>query len=75
MLPLPEEGRDDERPCKRVGAGRLHAVRKLRSGRPAGVPAAGAPANHSPYFDVDEAVFETGVKAEVLMALDYLDRK
>ena len=44
-------------------------------GRPAGVPAAGAPANHSPYFDVDEAVFETGVKAEVLMALDYLDRK
>ena len=44
-------------------------------GRPAGVPAAGAPANHSPYFDVDEAVFETGVKAEVFMALDYLEKK
>ena len=38
-------------------------------------PAATAPANHSPYFDVDEAVFETGVKAEVFMALDYLERK
>ena len=44
-------------------------------GRPANVPAATAPANHSPYFDVDEAVFETGVKAEVLLALDYLARK
>lgn len=44
-------------------------------GRKADVPAATAPANHSPYFDVDEAVFETGVKAEVLMALDYLDQK
>ena len=44
-------------------------------GRKASVPAAGAPANHSPYFDVDEAVFETGVKAEVFMALDYLERK
>jgi len=44
-------------------------------GRPASVPAAGAPANHSPYFDVDEAVFETGVKAEVFMALDYLEKK
>lgn len=44
-------------------------------GRPANVPAAGAPANHSPYFDVDEAVFETGVKAEVFMALDYLEKK
>lgn len=44
-------------------------------GRKADVPAATAPANHSPYFDVDEAVFETGVKAEVLMALEYLDQK
>jgi amidohydrolase len=44
-------------------------------GRKADVPAATAPANHSPYFDVDEAVFETGVKAEVLMALDYLEKK
>ena len=44
-------------------------------GRPKGVPAEGAPANHSPYFNVDEAVFETGVKAEVFMALDYLERK
>jgi amidohydrolase len=44
-------------------------------GRKADVPAAGAPANHSPYFDVDEATLETGVKAEVFMALDYLARK
>ena len=44
-------------------------------GRKAGVPAETAPANHSPFFDVDEAVFETGVKAEVFMALDYLERK
>jgi len=44
-------------------------------GRPAGVPAQGAPANHSPYFDIDEAVLETGVKAEVFMALDYLEKK
>lgn len=44
-------------------------------GRKADVPAATAPANHSPYFDVDEAVFETGVKAEAFMALDYLARK
>ncbi|ALL13710.1 amidohydrolase [Caulobacter henricii] len=44
-------------------------------GRPANVPAAGAPANHSPYFDIDEAVMETGVKAEVFMALDYLEKK
>jgi amidohydrolase len=39
------------------------------------VSAATAPANHSPYFDIDEAVFETGVKAEVLLALDYLAKK
>ncbi|KSB89526.1 N-acyl-L-amino acid amidohydrolase [Caulobacter vibrioides] len=44
-------------------------------GRKADVPAAGAPANHSPYFDIDEAVLETGVKAEVFMALDYLAKK
>ena len=44
-------------------------------GRKAGVPAATVPVNHSPYFDVDEAVFETGVKAEVFMALDYLAKK
>lgn len=44
-------------------------------GRKPGVPAETVPVNHSPYFDVDEAVFETGVKAEVLMALDYLDQK
>ena len=44
-------------------------------GRPASVPAEGAPANHSPYFDIDEAVLETGVKAEVFMALDYLEKK
>ncbi|MNR65127.1 hypothetical protein D3C85_1880430 [compost metagenome] len=44
-------------------------------GRPASVPAATAPANHSPYFDVDEAVLETGVKAEMLLALEYLAGK
>ncbi|OYW28830.1 MAG: N-acyl-L-amino acid amidohydrolase [Caulobacter sp. 12-67-6] len=44
-------------------------------GRPASVPAQGAPANHSPYFDIDEAALETGVKAEVFMALDYLEKK
>lgn len=54
---------------------KVPAVFVQLGGRPAGVPAAGAPANHSPYFNVDEAVFETGVKAEVFMALDYLERK
>ena len=44
-------------------------------GRKPGVPAETVPANHSPFFDVDEAVFETGVKAEVFMALDFLERK
>ena len=56
-------------------AEKIPAVFVQLGGRPATVPAATAPANHSPYFDVDEAVFETGVKAEALMALDYLERK
>lgn len=56
-------------------AQKVPAVFVQLGGRKADVPAATAPANHSPYFDVDEAVFETGVKAEVFMALDYLDRK
>lgn len=56
-------------------AEKVPAVFVQLGGRPANVPAATAPANHSPYFDVDEAVFETGVKAEVFMALDYLERK
>lgn len=56
-------------------AEKIPAVFVQLGGRPANVPAATAPANHSPYFDVDEAVFETGVKAEALMALDYLERK
>ncbi|MDB5456862.1 MAG: amidohydrolase, partial [Caulobacter sp.] len=56
-------------------AQKVPAVFVQLGGRPANVPAAGAPANHSPYFDVDEAVFETGVKAEVLLALDYLGGK
>ena len=44
-------------------------------GRKPGVPAETVPVNHSPYFDVDEAVFETGVKAHAFMALDYLAKK
>ncbi len=28
--------------------------------------------NHSPFFDVDEAAMETGVRAQALMALDFL---
>jgi len=56
-------------------AEKVPAVFVQLGGRKADVPAATAPANHSPYFDVDEAVFETGVKAEVFMALDYLERK
>jgi amidohydrolase len=44
-------------------------------GRKSGVPAETVPVNHSPYFDVDEAVFETGVKAHAFMALDYLAKK
>mgnify|MGYP000274083266 CR=1 FL=1 len=34
----------------------------------------GAPkgANHSPFFDVDERAMETGVRAQALLALDYL---
>lgn len=54
---------------------KVPAVFVQLGGRKADVPAAGAPANHSPYFDIDEAVLETGVKAEVFMALDYLARK
>lgn len=54
---------------------KIPAVFVQLGGRPANVPAEGAPANHSPYFDIDEAVLETGVKAEVLMALDYLGKK
>lgn len=30
--------------------------------------------NHSPFFTVDEAALEVGVRAQVLTALDYLDR-
>ena len=56
-------------------AEKVPAVFVQLGGRKADVPAATAPANHSPYFDVDEAVFETGVKAEVFMALDYLAKK
>ena len=56
-------------------AEKVPAVFVQLGGRKADVPAATAPANHSPYFDVDEAVFETGVKAEAFMALDYLARK
>lgn len=58
-----------------AAAAKAQAVFIQLGGRPASVPAATAPANHSPYFDVDEAVFETGVKAEVLLALDYLAKK
>ncbi|PVM82536.1 amidohydrolase [Caulobacter radicis] len=54
---------------------KVPAVFVQLGGRKADVPAAGAPANHSPYFDIDEAVLETGVKAEVFMALDYLAKK
>lgn len=56
-------------------AEKIPAVFVQLGGRKADVPAATAPANHSPFFDVDEAVFETGVKAEAFMALDYLERK
>lgn len=56
-------------------AEKVPAVFVQLGGRKADVPAASAPANHSPYFDVDEAVFETGVKAESFMALDYLERR
>ncbi|MFT4254087.1 MAG: amidohydrolase [Caulobacter sp.] len=54
---------------------KVPAVFVQLGGRKTDVPAAGAPANHSPYFDIDEAVLETGVKAEVFMALDYLAKK
>jgi amidohydrolase len=56
-------------------AQKVPAVFVQLGGRKADVPAATAPANHSPFFDVDEAVLETGVKAEVFMALDYLETK
>mgnify|MGYP000252850317 FL=1 len=56
-------------------AEKVPAVFVQLGGRKADVSAATAPANHSPYFDVDEAVFETGVKAEAFMALDYLAKK
>jgi len=56
-------------------AQKVPAVFVQLGGRKADVPAATAPANHSPFFDVDEAVLETGVKAEVFMALDYLEKK
>ena len=54
---------------------KVPAVFVQLGGRKPDVPAAGVPANHSPYFDIDEAVLETGVKAEVFMALDYLAKK
>ncbi len=34
---------------------------------------ASAPANHSPHFDIDEKAMQTGMKAEVLAALTYLN--
>jgi amidohydrolase len=41
-------------------------------GRKPSVEAKTAPANHSPYFDIDETVLEIGVRTHVLLALDYL---
>ena len=32
-------------------------------------------ANHSPFFDVDERAMEVGVRAQALLALDYLAGK
>jgi amidohydrolase len=53
---------------------KIPAVFYQLGGRKPSVPAETAPANHSPYFDVDESVFETGVRSHVLVALDYLSR-
>ena len=39
-----------------------------------GVAEADSPANHSPYFDVNEAVLPLGVRAHVLTAIRYLER-
>lgn len=44
-------------------------------GRKAQYKAGESPVNHSPYFDIDERVLETGVKAHVTLAMDYLDSK
>jgi amidohydrolase len=40
--------------------------------RKRGVDAASAPANHSPYFDIDEAAMRVGVRAYALLARDFL---
>ncbi len=46
----------------------------LLGSRPAGVPAAEAAYNHSPFFDIDEAALQTGVRLMASAALDYLHR-
>jgi amidohydrolase len=35
---------------------------------------ASSPTNHSPFFTIDESVMKTGVRSEVMVALDYLNR-
>lgn len=40
---------------------------------PAGVSAEEAPSNHSPFFQVNDAALDTGVRSLVNVALDYLD--
>ena len=40
-----------------------------------GVDPATAPANHSPYFDVDEGVLPLGVRALANLAVDYLSQR
>ena len=41
----------------------------------AGVAEEDTPPNHSPYFTVNEQALETGVRAHVILALDYLERE
>lgn len=43
-------------------------------GRPSDVPAGAAPANHSPYFFVDEGALKVGVRTLAAMALDFLEQ-
>lgn len=43
-------------------------------GRPSNVPAGEAPANHSPYFFVDEGALKVGVRTLAALALDFLER-
>ena len=56
-----------------VDPGRERVDARVQAGAE-GVDPATSPPNHSPSFDVNEAVLPVGVKAHVLTALRFLER-